>query len=297
VCLLSEIATGDGTCISEEGWSGLAIRQDEAWPNYPRPSTASWIIWRKWISKAFLVRGRRLRQPLGHWIKWDDRWQWYTSPSGDLYSLANGSWFAHRPVMRWNRLLSFSSQKTPCEPPLQPRRATVYFKGTQIVCTGSAAFLSVPTPRPRTFTEHLTQVISLRWCLDSLTVINEGKELLEALKTGMSASVMAVSDGPFKDTYGTAAWTIGTEENGAIITGKAICPGGQEDHSAYRSELTGLYSIMVVTHQLCLFYGVEEGQVEVGCDGSSALQTAFGRDPVLTSDIPDFDIVGAIYCL
>jgi len=40
---------------------------------------------------------------------------------------------------------------------------------------------------------------------------------------------------------------------------------------AYRSELTGLYRILAVVNQLCKFYGIEEGQVEVGCNGSSAL--------------------------
>jgi len=113
----------------------------------------------------------------------------------------------------------------------------------------------------------------------------------------MTASVMAFSDGSFKETCGTAAWIIGTEDYGDMISGRAICPGGPTDQSAYRSELSGLYSILAVIHQLCLFYEVKEGQVEIGCDGSAALRIAFGRDPILSSDIPDFDLVGAIYSL
>lgn len=66
---------------------------------------------------------------------------------------------------------------------------------------------------------------------------------------------------------------------------------------AYRSELTGLYRILAVVNQLCKFYGIEEGQVEVGCNGSSALRAAFDRDPILSYDLPDYDIVGAIYYL
>jgi hypothetical protein len=54
---------------------------------------------------------------------------------------------------------------------------------------------------------------------------------------------------------------------------------------------------MTVTHHLCIFYGIEGGQVELGCDGASALNTTFEKDPVLNSDTPDFDLVGAIYQL
>jgi len=52
--------------------------------------------------------------------------------------------------------------------------------------------------------------------------------------------------------------------------------------------------ILVVVNQLCIFYEVQEGNEEIGCDGSSALRTALARDPILTSDPPDYDIIGAI---
>jgi len=68
VCLLSEITTGDGTCITEEAWSGKPTyqqRKEDSWPTYPRPSAASWATWKKWIAKAFLGRGRRLKYSLG----------------------------------------------------------------------------------------------------------------------------------------------------------------------------------------------------------------------------------------
>jgi hypothetical protein len=128
-------------------------------------------------------------------------------------------------------------------------------------------------------------------------VQHKGLELLEALQTGLSASVIAVSNGSFKETYGTAAWTIGTEDQCDIISGKAICPGGAQDQSAYRSELTGLYAILAVVNQLCIFYEVQEGHVEIGCDGSSAFRMALAQDPILTFNPPDYDIIGAIYSL
>ncbi len=51
---------------------------------------------------------------------------------------------------------------------------------------------------------------------------------------------------------------------------------------------------MTIIHQLCHFYNFQDGQVEIGCDGLSALQTVFEHGTALTTDIPDYDLVGAI---
>jgi hypothetical protein len=79
--------------------------------------------------------------------------------------------------------------------PLKPQRATVYRKGQQVVCTGSAAFIPPPAPSPATFTTFLLSLQPIQWCLDLVVVANEGLDLVEALRTGLSASVIAISDG------------------------------------------------------------------------------------------------------
>lgn len=172
-------------------------------------------------------------------------------------------------------------------------RATVYAKGDRIVCTGSAACLDLSTVPATSFEAHLQRSVS-DWCMHSLELVDDGRPLADALTNGLSATIMAVSDGTFKNTFGTAAWTIETENRGDLLTGSVVCPGHSDDQSAYRSELTGLYVIMTIINQLCHFYTIEEGHVEIGCDGLSALQTVFEQGTVLTTDIPDFDLVGAI---
>jgi hypothetical protein len=131
----------------------------------------------------------------------------------------------------------------------------------------------------------------------SLELVNEGKDLTEAIRAGFSASVIAVSDGSFKNSFGTAAWTIGMETHDGLIAGKVICPGGPGEQSSNRSKLTGIYALLTITHHLCLFYNISEGQIELGCDGLSTIQTAFDKGPFLSSDFPDYDLVGAIYHL
>jgi hypothetical protein len=177
--------------------------------------------------------------------------------------------------------------------PTTIRRATVYIKGDRIVCTGNAACLDLSTVPVPSLEAHLQRSVS-DWCVHSLELVDDGRPLADALTNGLSATIMAVIDGSFKNTFETATWTIGTEERGGLLTGSVVCPGHSDDQSAYRSELTGLYLIMTIINQLCYFYSIEEGHVEIGCDGLSALQTAFEQGTVLSTDIPDFDLVGAI---
>ncbi len=76
-----------------------------------------------------------------------------------------------------------------------------------------------------------------------------------------------------------------------------VCPGDANTHSSYQSELTGLYVILAITNHLCNYYNINEGSIEIGCDGLSALQSAFDHGLYLSSDMPDYDLIGAIYHL
>jgi hypothetical protein len=68
--------------------------------------------------------------------------------------------------------------------------------------------------------------------------------------------VIAVSDGSFQDQYGTAAWVLeGSTPKGRIV-GAVIVPGTAKDQSAYRSELAGIYSILLCVKKLCEFFHI-----------------------------------------
>ena len=55
---------------------------------------------------------------------------------------------------------------------------------------------------------------------------------------------MGVSDGSFKDQFGTACWILKPKEQaGGSIWCPCVVPGGGESQSAYRSELAGLYGM------------------------------------------------------
>jgi hypothetical protein len=103
--------------------------------------------------------------------------------------------------------------------------------------------------------------------------------------------LIAVSDGSYKDQYGTASWCI--DHNGVFISGNAIAPGVEPDHSSFRSsELMGIYAMMVVLNRICTYFHITTGTVTIECDGLEALRKTFAYK--LDVDDSCFDLLAAI---
>jgi hypothetical protein len=59
--------------------------------------------------------------------------------------------------------------------------------------------------------------------------------------------LQGVSDGSYKDHFGTAAFILVIADDSATcIRGRVVTPGDPEDHNAYRSELAGIYALTVI---------------------------------------------------
>jgi hypothetical protein len=172
-------------------------------------------------------------------------------------------------------------------------RASVYSRGQRLVCTGAADILPSTSFHADTFEAFLKDDNEIGWCLHKLQVCNS-QEVADSFR---EASVMVVSDGSYKDTFGTAAWILLAEDTGAYIQGCVLCPGAEADHSSYRSELAGIYSVLTVARKLCDFYNITEGCLKIGCDGLSAINTSLHTEPILTTDGSNFDLIAAIYTI
>jgi len=144
-----------------------------------------------------------------------------------------------------------------------------------------------------TFQDYLRADTAIHWCLHNLLIIDE-KMLHDAL---LDESAMAISDGSYKDTFGTASWTIGDPNIDGLISGVAVCPGNADDMDSYRCELVGIYCIMVIVQKFCEYYHISKGSIELGCDGLSALESIFDKGDYLFHDIPSFDLISAILSL
>jgi hypothetical protein len=61
----------------------------------------------------------------------------------------------------------------------------------------------------------------LHWCIHNVHIQDEDL-MIEAIQEG---SAMAISDGSYKNTFGTVAWTIGNPDTTSLLSGQAVCPG------------------------------------------------------------------------
>jgi hypothetical protein len=105
-------------------------------------------------------------------------------------------------------------------------------------------------------------------------------------------NLKAVSDGSFKEAFGTAAWMIHINNN-CEIRGHCITPGNSSDQSAYRSELAGIYGIACTIWYLHSKHGLS-GSITVGCNGLSALRQAQKSTDFVDPNTPQYDLIMAI---
>jgi len=158
--------------VSDETWNGIPVlsaHKQQSWPIFGKPPGAYWDTWHKWVKNTFLFRRRRLRKPLGRWLRMDESWPWYVSADSFLhYNM--GKWFRHPPVIRHNHLTAFEATSKECDPPVSTRRATVYLKGDRILCTGAAPILPNRNSKPNSLKAYLEQDKDIQWCLHHLQV-------------------------------------------------------------------------------------------------------------------------------
>jgi hypothetical protein len=103
-------------------------------------------------------------------------------------------------------------------------------------------------------------------------------------------TAMAVSDGSYKENYGTSAFIFEGMTTQGRITGRNRIPGSPTDQSAHRSEVGGIVGMAITLKMLCQLYDITSGKITLGLDGQSALNsTSSVWDPRCQKR--DFDIL------
>jgi hypothetical protein len=248
-----------------------------------------------YIKKCFLSRGMRLKNPLGKWLRSDDKWPWYYSKDYDcLYHISEHGCLEFSRIPHRSHRLIFTKKGIPTDSISKLYRATVFSKGNQWICSGFDDILMNQTNQPSTNQSFFDHLMNLpphdRWFMEHLDMIDQGVTIAQAQR---NREAIAVSDGSFKNEYGTATWVIEGDSSYGRLCGKVIAPGGSRDHSPYRSELTGIYSILIMVNKLCEYYEISDGEIELACDGLSALDKAFSYVSILHVDDSNYDLLGA----
>jgi len=104
-----------------------------------------------------------------------------------------------------------------------------------------------------------------------------------------------VSDGSFKDEGGMAARIIKNEAGTQCIMGTVKVPGYGLDQSIYRSELAGIYAMVVIVENIKEMWTLTGGGILNGCDGKAAPDQALNiKNNMRSCQQQQFDMISGI---
>jgi hypothetical protein len=151
----------------------------------------------------------------------------------------------------------------------------VFFSRDQQTCNVENAFHctapnSIPLPAsPQTLTTAIDQLPQTnKWAVQYLFSKDDGRKVAMEI---ISGTAIAVSDGSYKDNFGTSAFIFECVNSKGRITGKNCIPGAPTDQSAHRSEVGGIVDMAITLKILCNMYDITSGKITLGLDGKTAL--------------------------
>jgi hypothetical protein len=301
VFTVSDIVTASGTQVTTAAWEGKVDETSISpyeWPNQGRPGVQDWNLWRTALKKTFRLQGpHSLAHPLGLWLDTENQCKWFFEPTEErLYEHGTNQWWYYpkrtgRPTRR--SVMKFRERIQCDECPNSAQRASVVWQGTILTLTGYQEAIASEVIGPPTFQERLLQVHDdAKWAVQKLVSSDDGRKIADAI---LAHECIGISDGSFKpgSGLGTAAFTIEGRTKQGCISGECITPGYAEDQSAYRSEASGLYAMATVISLVCEHYNIQQGTVELACDGKDALLDSMDPKRIIDSKKEHYDILMA----
>jgi hypothetical protein len=199
--------------------------------------------------------------------------QWFYFPSHNNRT--------HRPI--------FSSNGLPGDKPAALARASTYQRGSYIICSGVGGIADTPTRNEQTTPwNNENQEDEFIWHTKNL----EGTEAIPVIGQAIqNGTAVVVSNGSFQDTYTTAALILEDLNTAKRIINKVISPGASNDMSAYKAELTGIFSAIWLVNNLSQKLAVTSRYITLGCGGLSALHFKKLLRPTQSSNCPNLTLI------
>jgi hypothetical protein len=112
----------------------------------------------------------------------------------------------------------------------------------------------------------------------------------------IQGTAKVVSDGSFLSSHGigSAAWIIESPNQTHQCKGKINCPGPSNIQSSHRSELISILGVITHVTHICSAHNIQEGSMEIGCDGLGALSAIQSNNHIIKSSWKHFDMIKAI---
>ena len=176
--------------------------------------------------------------------------------------------------------------------PPTSQRCTVIRDHNRIRLKGYAPDRQIPRPSTEEKEDR-----KMEWMINNTYNQQHTHQLAQYLLEGHNLT--AVSDGSFHPEYkiGTSAWVIKHPADNRAIYGDNLVPGSDDIQCSHRSELTGLIGVVRHMNLICRQYNIQQGNIELGCDGLEAFNVASRYTYDLTTRIKHFDLVSTLHQL
>ena len=312
VFTVGDVASGDGTLIDEgirKGQQQECRARNIDWPHQGKPKKTDWYAWSKVLKASLLNTTGFLNQSLGQWLPnvseiYKTKWEWWMdSEHNTLYRCLEGRWYKFLPVAQRKRRRGVRTKfkhyiPLSSHPPSSLQRASVVYTSGTYISQGCHTVL-VPVDKRIDHTPSLEKLIDVldrrkgeQWAIQQLLTTTDIDEIVQDIAKG---TAVGVSDGSFKDEAGTAAWIIENERGTQRIMGKTIVPGYASDQSAYRSEIAGIYSMVLIVEMIKEVWKLKYGGILICCDGKDALNQAVNVDEInISCKQQQFDLLSGV---
>ena len=263
-----------------------------------------WTYWQTALTKSLqLSHTCQLANQLIDWSDEDKHYQWfYQESTTRLFERTPTGWRYYPKATARSSRNAIMKFRDPVPTPTLPQsavRASVEFQGNTICLKATSHRQANPTPEESQATRSQptldSAIASLSpgaaWALAHWTSSDDGSTLAAAIRDG---TAIAVADGSFKNKFGTASLVLEGLNKIHRLTANMVIPGEPNDHSAYRSELGGLFGIVVLVHCICITHHITSGSITVGCDGQSALWQAMEHEGDVNPTSQQFDLIAAV---
>jgi hypothetical protein len=219
---------------------------------------------------AFIILG--IYPPLGAWTALPHQdWDWYHVPGvRRLYFRSQSGWVEYRSCsLCCHRKLPF--KRTGVIRLVLPRgaqRATAIVDWQGVATCGGSVPDCIPTPDSFDLIgELIASWKDFAWPLQDSVFPDDLAPIAASLRNGTAIGCCDGSYMPKLSTsLGAAAWQLEDPATGVAIRGATQTSGGEKDVNSYRSELQGIYTILLGTYAVCLFCAISKGAMTVGCD-------------------------------
>ena len=114
-----------------------------------------------------------------------------------------------------------------------------------------------------------------------------------------NCAAMCVADGSFHPTHmiGTTGFVFDDGSYNAIGVGGSRVPGPPACHCSYRSELFGIYLVMLIFQRTCNKFQIQKDRITIGCDNIGALDKGLGTQFFPSVQHKHYDIIWAIHSI